>query len=358
MRSNKTCEIIFVLGFALLLLTPTCARYWGWDPVKDLNENRILRSAPILSLTPKGWKQFTEGFTGYAEDHFGFRKGIIVLMGTIRSVRLKYTISDLVIMGRDGWLFWGGGENVVDYYRRRDYTPADRARFLTALKDREEWLKAQKIPLQIALTPNSASVYPEMLPNWGMRDSKPKLQQFFELTREVSLRIPVLDLRSALFEGKKNGDVYYKTDSHWDDTGAIIATEALLRQLKNHVPSMPLLDRSRFTKRQERFDGLDLARVLSISGSVEELRDVYQPLPKWVYAVSNSEGRNFSTQCTNCNSARLLIVRDSFGIAMEKYLSTSFSEVRYVWDWELPKEEILQFKPDVVIWQFVERKIF
>ena len=71
-----------------------------------------------------------------------------------------------------------------------------------------------------------------------------------------------------------------------------------------------------------------------------------------------NEGTNgVHTKGTNENLPRALIFRDSFFYALEPFISPMFSEAEYKWKQfnESDKEYILKYKPDIIIFEAVER---
>ena len=60
---------------------------------------------------------------------------------------------------------------------------------------------------------------------------------------------------------------------------------------------------------------------------------------------------------SNSNDLKVLIFRDSFSSAMEKYLAESFGETVFIWSSIIDKKLIEKEKPDLVIHEIIERNI-
>jgi hypothetical protein len=73
--------------------------------------------------------------------------------------------------------------------------------------------------------------------------------------------------------------------------------------------------------------------------------------------IKNEEQQGIIT--TNINKAlpKVIVFRDSFFTALEPFTSSIFGETEYNWRWFNPtdKEYILENKPDIIIWEIVER---
>ena len=51
--------------------------------------------------------------------------------------------------------------------------------------------------------------------------------------------VPVLDLRPALREARTRERIYHRTDTHWNDRGAFVAYDAIIRALGVAGPPVP-----------------------------------------------------------------------------------------------------------------------
>ena len=87
MRSSHA-NIVLVVLFAMLLLTPTAAKMLGYEPFSRLNEKRVLAPKPTRWLgsaqgetTSKSLLAAAQEWDKYYTDHFGLRK---LLIGTYR----------------------------------------------------------------------------------------------------------------------------------------------------------------------------------------------------------------------------------------------------------------------------------
>lgn len=79
----------------------------------------------------------------------------------------------------------------------------------------------------VAIAPNKESVYPEKLPSW-LQDKTGLTEYDVLLTDLAKTRVNTIDLRTLLREAARKTPVYYKTDSHWNMLGALIAYNALV----------------------------------------------------------------------------------------------------------------------------------
>ena len=73
-----------------------------------IDENRHLSPLPEISLIPNQIKEFPRGFEQYFDDHFQLRDYLILGNNYLKHKLWKRSSNQKVIMGSDGWLFWGG----------------------------------------------------------------------------------------------------------------------------------------------------------------------------------------------------------------------------------------------------------
>ena len=110
---------IFVLAIAVPLVgTVTMAE----PEDEEFEENR--EPAP-LPARPQDWATLAawpDAFTSYFADHFAFRTQLVRWQALLRVRVLRSSPSPDVILGKDGWLFYGTDGAVEDYSGTRPFT--------------------------------------------------------------------------------------------------------------------------------------------------------------------------------------------------------------------------------------------
>ena len=178
---------------------------------------------------PRSWLDFREGRTTQElekqlDKKLPSRTDIITVANTLR-----YLITggggDQVRAGRDQWLFLtdelrfdaGGAANLKS-----------RADMLGVAARR---LDEQGVKLVIALVPDKARVYENKLAS----GQYPAYNQGRYQEALVALRqrkVTTVDLLEPLTQAAAKTEVYYRTDTHWNQTGADIAARAVARQIE------------------------------------------------------------------------------------------------------------------------------
>ncbi|MDD2923756.1 hypothetical protein [Rhodoferax sp.] len=142
---------------------------------------------------------------------------------------LRYTLlrgsNDQVRTGKDGWLF---------LTEELKYDPNGLQNMATRVElvSRVSTLLFQKnIQLVVALVPDKARLYQDKL----AIDSYTITNQsrYAEALRQMqTARIAVVDLHTPLKQSRLKEAVYYTTDTHWNQTGARLAAQAIAEHVK------------------------------------------------------------------------------------------------------------------------------
>lgn len=166
---------------------------------------------------------------------------------------------------------------------------------------------------------------------------------------------------------KKNGISYFRLDTHWNNYAAFIGYSSIMRQIKNDYNNLKIFKETDFDLKYLKETDGDLLRMLDVN--VEEVRipnnKVLQLQPKQKYNyqyLKNGDNQDMEVETINnfpLNKLRLAMLRDSFTISLEPYLSDTFSHSLYIWKYSLNSnyDKILDSKPDIVILEIVERSI-
>ncbi|MFN8461674.1 MAG: hypothetical protein U0X93_07900 [Anaerolineales bacterium] len=75
----------------------------------------------------------------------------------------------------------------------------------------------------------------------------------------------VIDLRPALLAAKSERQVYYATDTHWNDYGAYIAYSAIMNELRKTNPNLIAHPASDFEPVSRDSGAADLAAVMGVT---------------------------------------------------------------------------------------------
>jgi hypothetical protein len=301
------------------------------------------------------------------QDHF-YQMGPLRGSANLLKMKLGDKVFPGALMERDGWMEYTGEGTIDDFQNARPWENLnDLGRGLTTLN---EYLEQQGITLLIVVAPNKTSIYPEKLPEeLKTLPSPSRLDTLISYLDENC--IPTLDLRPALRTARQEGDVYYKTDTHWNGYGAFVAYTTIIDVLGSSYPQL-----KPYQPADLNLETIDPA-VREIPGmldinypallrttSLEEMSQFFVPSEDFVHELHPGYqiGYNQLSWIPDSNLPTLLMFHDSFGKNyLNNYLSMNFSESHFIFLADMPqyltKESIQKFSPDIIIIEIVERNM-
>ena len=344
-------------------------------------ERRKAAEFPELQLSRHGFvrfpkkrslREFPPGFEAWFNDRLATRGAMLqaynlarawgLVGGAFNRPAVGQEMQTPVIIGRDGWLFFGGGR-MADYHRGTHPFSADELdAWVRVLRARRDWLQARGIRYVFVVAPNKCTIYPEYMPrslNKVRRASR--WDQLLERLRGPD-GVDAVDLRPALWKAKEQRQAYRKIDSHWNDFGAYAAYRELMRHLRTHYPAAEAWPIDDFDiKMQETGDG----DLVTMARSPFPFRDTLvrlepkRPRRGGGKIVSESHGaetgRDVASELPGAALPKAVILHDSFMSALSPFLNEHFRRARYRSTTEFPCELIEREKPAIVIEEIVER---
>jgi hypothetical protein len=321
-------------------------------------ENRRLAELPGRPRTAGEVYHLPRMLAEYFKDHFALRAGLIRWQARAKVGRLRTSSSPEVMLGREGWLFHSGEDEVEMFTGAAPFKAEaleDWRRFLEATRD---WAARRGASFVVTFVPEKQSVYPELMPG-GLTRSRGASRQD-QLVEHMRARsdVRLVDLRPALAQAKAGARIYHRTDTHWNELGALAAYEALLPALggKTGAP----LSAAEFEAASDTYSG-DLAGILGLHGEMTEERPrlrLRRPARARVEGECGDVGQCVS-EVADGSLPRLLMYRDSASSYLVPLLAEHFARGVYVWDrrWKFSAGLLEGERPDVVVLEMVERRL-
>lgn len=362
-RVRRALDNFLIAMFVVVIGLPLAGKLLPVEGAFALTENRRPAPLPTMQIGGPGWGysivSFPRRFERYWNDSFAFR-WYLIRGHSLLKLALGVSPSPKALVGRDGYLFYAA-EQSVDYFRAvKPFTPAELARWRQDLEDRRAWLAARGIRYLVVVAPNKETIYPEFMPP-VLRPVRPqtRLDQLLAELRQHS-DIDILDLRPALRAAKEHGRVYHKTDTHWNDAGAVVAADEILARTKDWFPELNAAPMAGSLFVQEAPGG-DLARILALEDRYPEKRIEWVPSTPSRARQTHVAGAAASainvTECNGCGGPRVVMNQDSFNTNLAPLLSERFSRIAFVDGTRLDHSLIEREKPALVIQEFVERAL-
>lgn len=342
-----------------------------WLPVIAMTAiGTLVPEEAAIAATPPGagpWARLL-AYRTYFQESFGFRDALIRLDALVKVRLLGTSTSPKVLLGKGSWLFYADDGERSCFRHAAPFTAADLGAWKRLVESRQAWLSRQGVTYLLVLAPDKHTIYPE---NMGAPEpeyfGRSRLDQLVAALDGGSVR--VLDLRPAFMRAKQGHELYFRTDTHFNDRGTWLQYRGIMEALLPAHPELhPLEDRDvRF--RTEPDSGLDLARYLGLSVDFEEARPVLEvlaPRPVSYHTarrppVDWMKGDNPSvpfvtSTCERGEIESALFTQDSFLKAVP-LLAPHFRRASFHWQHRLDGDDVRKERPRVVIQEMVERAL-
>jgi hypothetical protein len=360
---SRVARATVAIFFALLWL-PLVATLFGERASISQDEQRYLAPAPPLALDWRSLDELPHRIESWYDDHFGFRRQLIRMQSLLEIELFGTAPTDLLVVGRQGWLFFGDADAIASYRGLARLDPVQLLRWRQVLEERRDWLAERGIVFLVVLVPDKHLVYPEYMPTRLPRVSEvnPLSQLVDYLARNSN--VDVLDLRPVLADARTRERIYHRTDTHWNDIGAYAGYSAILERLALRVPGLAGAAPApvRFVRRMG--PGLGLASIVGLAPLLrEDLLELQLEDPKARVKPEYRAGYDervrrmlpIALGVDDSKLPRAVVFRDSFANALVPYLSEDFRRVLYVWDRDVDPQVVAVEQPDVVIQEIVSR---
>ncbi|GJM23103.1 MAG: hypothetical protein DHS20C15_30180 [Planctomycetota bacterium] len=274
---------------------------------------------------------------------------------------------DTVIVGREGFLFLD--RTLADHQRTARFGAQRFELSVRATLARREWLDRQGSEYVLLIPPNKASVYPErMSPHYPV-GSGPTLKDRFVERFADTPELHVLDLRDTLLAHKPDGELYYRSDSHWNLRGALLGLSATHARVASFLPGFTAPEWNQLRLRDHVTIGGDLAQVLGLHEVIRERVPLARErwTPAWRTWQPPSElrlppGTRVRVFDNPEGHGTALFVHDSFGAQLLPWIGKPFArfyELTRASDLATNDTRLLELvratRPDVVLDEIVER---
>jgi len=191
-------------------------------------DNRAIAEFPARPTTLFDWLMLPQNLESYMNDNFGFRHQMVAAYSTYRFV-LRSPAIPRIAFGENGWMYYTG-DWAFEQSRGQIVRPARLSAFADLAADIERLVSARGGRLLVAIPPNQHTLGVENLPSWALDFEGPTEYDMLMLML-AERSIDAIDLRPILQAGKAIGPVYRPRDTHWSRLGALLAFNAIVREL-------------------------------------------------------------------------------------------------------------------------------
>lgn len=359
---------IVVVLFALFMGLPLAAT--NFRPLLSARE------ALNQQWAEPGMDGFERWRVGFARE-FGYRQRLVEAQAWLKLNVAQQSPTESVILGRDGWLFLGrynGYDGMEDYLRTRPMTDAELSTWIQHFQAKRDALAARHIPYLLVFAPNKSTIYPEYMPA-GLEPCR-RPSRLGQLMVALQARgFDTLDLTAPLLAAKDWRRLYYKTDTHWNDAGGLVAYRTVLSHLQKSWPTLreiapqeqpPLAEPATNLPRiagvpdllhednqDAQFKVTDDAATTTLSWDRQHDADPAHPQPTMYVPLSIT-----ATTHAGAPLQRGLFIGDSFlGYGFAVLLEQHFQQAERNFDHTLDLQQVDRLHPQLVMEEMVEEDL-
>lgn len=348
----KAGYILFCAAFAAVSLIPSAGMFTGNKSEKTAEGTESGGFPALFDESGKLNKEWNTQTDSYISENFAYRDKLISANTYVMDKLAGVSASDQIVTGKDGWLYYS--QTTDDFINDPDVTDKGIQNIVHNLEIMNRYISENGGKLLVTVAPNKNEIYPEYMPSYYI--SSDTASNYDRLAEALAgSEVQFFDMKDFLIRSKIETGIqlYHKKDTHWNNTGALLASDALMSALgKEHND---FSDASYVTEKS--WSG-DLDRMLWPGKDLKDYQNIYDIDFGYSYKGSYRSADDLIINTVNDNAEdSILVFRDSFGAAVIPFISENFENATYLRARPNQLYYMENNKYDYVIIEIVERNI-
>jgi hypothetical protein len=310
---------------------------------------------------------------GHARVSFGLRHQLIGWDARLkRGLGLSESYGSEVTQGREGWLFYRVHRGTHGVRPEVPFPVEELDRWVENLDADRRLVESRGGAFLFLAAPDKQTILPDLLP--PELPAAATVSRLDALTARLRARgIAVVDLRPVLRAAREPGaafsrwPLYFRTDDHWNDLGALLAGREVLRALQARFPGVQVPADREIDVWTVPTAGGDLARMeglqevatdVWVKARVRSGRCLFEAFDPVARSPETPTRQAQTLHCPGAPIRRALVQHDSMMVAMLPVLAPAFE--RSVWRLSpsIDPGLLASESPEVVILEVVERTLW
>ena len=316
----KAPAIVYVVVVALVCLIPSLGLLVGGSEVSSDSD-----AAPAPKLVKDDGSANLDVMAdagAWFDDHFAFRNEWVTAAAAVEGL-FGVSPNESVVHGSDGWLYYGDS---VDDFRGTNQL-GDRALYNIAhsMKLVQTYALGKGAGFAFVIAPNKNTLYGEHMPFY---------YQVHAGDTNLDRIVGFLDAEGVNYVNARElfGDradvLYHERDSHWNNIGAALVSDAVLATLKHEhrdYSDEPYTLRTDFTG--------DLDKMLFPAAPTPESEAYYENAPAFDYVTEGVQS-NFDPKIETASASAgaqgsLVMYRDSFCNSLLPFMAEAYGKAYF-----------------------------
>lgn len=337
----------FIAAVMIICLIPlVCMTFARTDATTEKKE-----LAPLPSLIDDGKLNinYLSQLGEYFNDHFAFRQQLVSLDSALRGKLFGVSADDSVVVGKDGWLFYT--DTLSDFTASNPMSDREIFNIANNLALTQQFVESNGAEFAFTIAPNKNTLYPQYMPyiyTAAERESHNAVRLEEMLTAHGVNYVDLFDV----FDNQAEV-MYLERDSHWNNGGALLACENILRSVSDSDVSFVGMEG---TVNSEYIGDLNLM-LYPLNAEPEENIDYKTGDYSFTNGATSVEDPIIVTSASDVQGS-LLMYRDSFGNSMIPFMASAYSSSCFVRTIPYNLETYTSiYQPTTVVIEKVERSI-
>ncbi len=318
-------------------------------PDTKVAEKQEVAQMPTLTLEDGSFNDdFPSQYENYLSDNFTFRQEVISTYGKVKYTVFNVSAEEQVIAGDDGWLYFS--KTLDDYKGENQLSEYDIQAICKTVDLIDEYAESQGAEFVFMIAPNKNSVYPENMPYYYTpAEGNTNLEN---LSNALSGEEYYLNILSSL--DLSQGQLYHKTDTHWNNLGAAQCYNAMMDGLAlphtNYIEGGYIEDTV--------WQG-DLTAMMLPNEEIYDTQIIFNTPTEYEYISKFRTEEDLNIETYNEDgTGNILVYRDSFCNALLPLIANDFQYCKFtrVIPYRISTEFATQ-QYDVIVIEIVERNI-
>lgn len=347
----------FIIAFFSMLIVPQLLyKITSNDKSAYNSENRILAEKPDFTLDTI--RTYPRLYENYFNDHVAYKSKFIKFNQMANYYLFDIVENDKALLGDNDWLFFKDDYTLEDYQGVCRYTDEQVISIANEIIAVDEYYKSIGIKFVLFIAPNKESIYGENLPDkYAQFEDYTRADQIYKYLEDNS-DVLVVSPKERLRELKEEYQLYYKYDTHWNDIGAYVSSNYLLKAMGMEEMS-PLKNVNVYNDGEHIGDLATMLNLTSIFYKEPEvqLSEFSSVVVTNVYSKPHSIVFNEKYTSDVENDLKLYIVGDSFSAKLEEYMKYGFAESTVIHRTQYTPGLAESEMSNVVVCEVVERYI-
>lgn len=252
-----------------------------------------------------------------------------------------YMESTQVLKGKHDWLFYKtemDGHPIWDYMGINHFTDEELAAMAVNLTQMRDYFENERgIDFYITALPNKEVIYEENMPDTIARVNEVSRAQQVAEYMWANTDLTYIYPKQQLLEAKDKYQIYYETDTHWNQIGAFVGMQEIFKEAYGTHADIESVS---FRVDSETFAG-DLATIAGVTAD-------YSQDTVYVFEKETADSAQYRDEVC-------FVVGDSFSGFLSTIAKGYYKDVHWIYTTDFTMDMVDELQPDVIIWETVER---